>query len=486
VLAATAESLPSSGKAALVGLLGVTLGLTLLAVFKARFSALGPFAIYLYSHIAIFILRPLYNATSQHGLNVFSLTDSGWPMILAGAIGALGFICTSLGYALVGRAKRPEPRAATTFERKSDSGSREWIPVDPGRERALTILVFLTFLAGVALYSGYIAHVGGLRNFFALNNGRSAELTEVLATSSGYEVSGLLLTTGASLALLMIGLVRRRRGLVLMSTLFLLVAELPQFMTGSRSQFVPLAVAILIVVMATRPRLITWFRALIFGVPAFVLLFVAPRILRSEVTATNTVRDALEQSFSYDGIMGGFFGSFDTAMIDAFALQIDAQSSGRLELAGGSTYLAALGSIIPRSLWQGKPLAVDTVLNQTLFPDTAAKSIGFSFGIYSEPFFNWGILGVVLIMILFGMALGKASLVLRDSRSIVAFVSMAMASGQMFTLVRGSISFDLQRLLIPLIPLLAIWLISGLFTTDRAGSSRATHPAPTESRRSSV
>lgn len=466
LLASTAESLPSSGKAGLIGLLGVFVGLMLLALFRARFSALSPFAIYLYSHIAIFVLRPLYNATSQAGQNVFTLTDSGWPMIYAGLIGAGGFFSACLGYALVARGSAAPARrtARDTYEQLH---AREWDGTDPARERAVIGLTTLAFGVGVVLYSGYISHVGGLSNFIALNSGRSAQLTEALATSSGYEISGLLMTTGASLLLLTIGLVRRRTGLTVTGSAFLVIAEIPQLMTGSRSMFVPLAVAVLIVVTTTRPNLITWFRAVVFGVPAFVLLFVAPRILRSEVTATNTVSDALRQSFSYEGIMGGFFGSFDTAMIDAFALQIDAQTSGHLASAGGSTYLAALGAFIPRSLWPGKPLAVDTVLNQTLFPETAAKSIGFSFGIYSEPFFNWGVLGVALVMLAFGLILGKTGLALRNSTSIATFVALAMVSGQMFTLVRGSISFDVQRLLIPLVPLLIIWFISSLFTSDQ-------------------
>jgi hypothetical protein len=467
LLASTAEALPSSGKAGLIGLLGVILGLMLLAVFRARFSALSPFAIYLYSHIAIFVLRPLYNATSQSGQNVFTLTDSGSPMIYAGLIGAGGFFCACLGYALVARASAPASRPVAQGPHDL-LNLREWHAADAARERAVVGLTVLTFAVGAFLYSGYILHVGGLSNFIALNSGRSAQLTEALATSSGYEISGLLMTTGASLLLLTIGLIRRRTGLAATGSAFLVIAEIPQLMTGSRSMFVPLAVAVVIVITTTRPKLITWFRAVVFGIPAFVLLFVAPRILRSEVTASNTVGDALRQSFSYEGIMGGFFGSFDTAMIDAFALQINAQTSGQLASAGGSTYLAALGAFIPRGLWPDKPLAVDTVLNQTLFPETAAKNIGFSFGIYSEPFFNWGVLGVALVMITFGLILGKTALALRDSPSIATFVAMAMVSGQMFTLVRGSISFDVQRLLIPLVPLLAIWFISSLFTSSHA------------------
>lgn len=465
LLATWAEAAPSSGKAALVGALGVILGLMVLTVFKAPLSPLSPYAIYAYSHTAIFVLRPAYNATSQGGLNVFTLADTGRPMVTAGLLGALGFFCVSLGYAFVARSEQVDHRDVVVKERRSFA-RHDWRNIDPSRERAAIWLSCLTFVAGLVLYSGYIRHVGGFNNFIALNSGRSAELTQALATSSGYEISGLLLTTGTSLFLLTLGLIRRRPFLVLTATIFLLIAETPQLMTGSRSMFVPIAVAVLIIVFTTRPRLITWPRAIIAGIPAFVLLFVAPRILRSEVSATNTVTDALQQSFSYEGIMGGFFGSFDTAMIDAFALQIGAQASGQLELAGGSTYLAALGSAVPRGLWPNKPLAVDTVLNQTLFPETAAKNIGFSFGIYSEPFFNWGTLGVVLVTILFGLALGKAGALLRSSTSIVAFVSIAMASGQVFTLVRGSISFDLQRLLIPLVPLLVVWVVSAVFASD--------------------
>ncbi len=461
IAASAAEATSASGKAALIGLLGVALGLVALAAFRARFSPLSPYAIYVYSHAALFIMRPAYNALSQNGLNVFDLSESGPPMVAAGLLGALGFVCVSLGYALVARA-----RTADAPDRRASE--RGWLRLEASRERAIIVLSVLFFFVGLVLYSRYISRVGGLSSFLSLNSGRSAELTEALASSSGYEISGLLMTTGTSLLLLMLGLARRRKGLVALAAILLLVAELPQLMTGSRSMFVPLVVAILIIVTTTRPRLITLPRALLTGVPAFVLLFVAPRILRSEVSETNTAFDAIRESFSYEGIMGGFFGSFDTAMIDAFSLQIEAQSTGRLDLAGGATYLGALGSVIPRDLWPSKPLAVDTVLNQALFPETAARNIGFSFGVYSEPFFNWGVVGVILVAVLFGIVLGHAEAALRNSRSMLTIVAVAMFSGQVFTLVRGSLSFDLQRLLIPLLPLLAVWVVSALFVRERA------------------
>jgi xanthosine utilization system XapX-like protein len=467
----TADAAPASGKAALVGVLGLAVGFSAISVVKASIAPLGPFAIFVYSHTVIFVLRPGYNAIAQGGRNIFDSTDTGTPMVSAGLLGALGFVCVSLGYCYSARRER----AGASRDRRIRSRLVEpqsWPSMSADQERSLVALSVLVFFGGAALYFQYIRHVGGLRSFLALNAGRSAELTQVLAGSSGYEISGLLLTTGTSLLILTLGLVRNRRTLVFIGTVFLVIAEVPQLMTGSRSQFVPIALAILIVVTATRPGLITLPRAVLFGVPAFILLFVAPRILRSEVTATNTAVDALKESFSAQGILDGFFGGLDTAMIDAFALQIAAQSSGQLQLAGGSTYLAAMASFVPRGLWPDKPLAVDTILNQTLFPATAAKSIGFSFGIYSEPFFNWGLLGIVLVAVPFGLVLGKLGRMLSDSRSILTLVAVAMFSGQVFTLVRGSISFDLQRFLIPLVPLLVVWVIAATFARTREGTTR--------------
>ncbi|WP_162236767.1 O-antigen polymerase [Curtobacterium sp. Leaf261] len=459
-----ADSSPPSGQAALIGILGVTVGLVIVFIMQVRFPPLGSFAIYLYSHTAIFVMRPGYNSIWQDGRNIFDRSQTGEPMINAGLIGAFGFICVSLGYALNAPARRAERWKSTDSNVASSKHQFEWEPLHKKREHALVILCVLTFIAGVSLYLQYIQQIGGFRSFLSINAGRSAELTQALASSSGYLVSGLLLTLGTSLLLFTYGLAQKRRPYVVTGGLFLLIATLPQLMTGSRSVFVPLALSLLLIIMRTRPRLITWPRALLFGFPAFVLLFVAPRILRSEVTASNTFLDALRESFSVRAIMDGFFGGFDTAMIDAFALQIGAQSSGRIPFAGGSTYLAAILAFVPRNFWPAKPLAVDTILNQTLFPDTAAKHIGFSFGIYSEPYFNWGIIGVVLVAIIFGISLGKLDRWLTSTSSIIIFVAVALFAGQVFTLVRGSLSFDLQRVLVPLIPLCLIWFMAKVLT----------------------
>lgn len=468
-LAQAADSAPSSGKAALIGVLGISLGLSIVLLFHARVAPLSPYAIFIYSHSAIFVLRPTYNALAQGGSNIFTGADTGWPMVAAGILGALGFVAVSLGYAVVARG-----RGASRSRRASNDLApiRIWDEAVVSRERTVVGLSVLTFVGGAILYAGYIRHLGGLQSFLTLNSGRSAELTQALAGSSGYEVSGLLLTTGTSLLVVTIGMIRHRGRLVLLGGALLLVAEVPQFMTGSRSMFVPMALAILIIVTITRPGVVTFGRAVVFGVPAFVLLFVAPRILRSEVTATNTATDALKEAFSAQAVMNGFFGGLDTAMIDAFALQIGAQNSGALNFAGGSTYLAALGAAVPRAIWPDKPLAVDTVLNQTLFPATAAKDIGFSFGIYSEPYFNWGAVGIVLVAVLFGLVLGKLAEVLRRTTSAFALVTVAMFSGQVFTLVRGSLSFDLQRFLIPLIPMVLVWVVAGLLTESNSARRR--------------
>lgn len=440
----------ASEVAALVGAIGVSLGLAIVASLGKRFHPLSLYAVFTYSHGALFIMRPLYNGLFQDAVDPFGAGQHDSTIVLAAVIAALGFITVSSLYGVSRRRGRPsfiiEPLPNAV-----------WRTATPG--------VIAVIAVGVALYSVYVRQIGGIDRLLSVSTGRSVELTQALASSSGYFTSGLLFTFGASILIYCHGLRSGRRRLAILGVALLVIGSGPQLLAGSRSVFLPLAVTLLVCFVWIFPGRIKPVYVAFAALPAFLLFFIIPRLLRQ--MPTEAPGSGFFSQLAPDQVLDGFFGGLDTAMIDAFAHQVAEQASGQLPLTDGSTYVAALGAAIPRAWWTDKPQTVDTLLNQALFPDTAARSIGFSFGVYSEPYLNFGFLGVVIFCAFLGTAFAMIDNLLAKDLGVFTLSLCALVVGSLFPIVRGSLTFDSQRLLIPAIPIVLVYIGVKVFHADR-------------------
>jgi len=444
--------------AALVGAIGLCLGLAIVTSLGKKIHPLSLFAVFTYSHGALFILRPLYNGIFQGAIDPFGAGQHAASIVLAAVIAAAGFIFVALLYGLLKRPGRP------SFDIQA-LPSGEW--------RTAVPWIIVVVVAGVALYSVYVRQLGGLDRLVAVSGGRSVELTQALASASGYFTSGLLFTLGASTLIYCQGLRSGRRKLAILGVTLLVVGSGPQLLTGSRSVFLPLAVTLLVCFVWVYPGRIRPAYVVIGAIPAFLLFFIVPRVLR-QVSAENAQGSGLLSQFAPREVLDGFFGGLDTAMLDAFAHQVAEQGSLQLPSAGGSTYLGALGAAIPRAWWADKPQTVDTLLNQALFPDTAARSIGFSFGVYSEPYLNFGMLGVLIFCAILGSIFALVDNIMLGRMGLFELSLCALAIGSLFPIVRGSLTFDSQRFLIPAIPILFVYLMVRVLNSggDQPGEGR--------------
>jgi hypothetical protein len=453
IACAVTSSANSSETAAVIGLVALAAGIVIVSTLGKRIPALSFYSLYAFSHAALFVLRPAYNGIFQGAIDPFGAGPHEESIVSAALVAGLGFLCVSLAYGLL-----RDSRSSTATSSVRPIPEREW--------RNLLPLIVLVVIAGVALYSVYVRQVGGIASLIAVSSGRSVELTRSLASSSGYFTSGLLFTLGASTVIYCQGLITRRRGLALLGVALLIIGSGPQLLSGSRSVFLPLAITLLAGYVWIYPGRVRFWHVLAAAVPAFLALFILPRVLRQapDGAAGATLGDQLAPH----QVLDGFFGGLDTAMIDAFAHQLAGQASGQLSATNGSTYLAALGAVVPRAWWPQKPETVDNLLNNVLFPETAAKSIGFSFGMYSEPYLNFGLVGVVVFCMLVGIVLGLLDNRISRPVTLVQLAILALAVGTIFPIVRGSLTFDLQRLIIPAAPIIIIAVLVKTFQKRNA------------------
>lgn len=450
----------------------ILLGMIIARSFVGPIHPLSAIAFVTYSQIVLFVARPVYQMLYADALSAFSGQTYGAAFVQAQAIAGLGYVSICVGY---GWALR---RARDTFPL---AGVRPWLPSEYRRFRPAIVFVVL---AGMGLYGVYVLQTGVGAYLSGVLAGRSEEARASVSGSSAYFYSGLQFALGALvLLLLQYRFVRNRIGQI-WAIVLLALAVLPQLLAGNRSVFIPVAVAVLIILSSTNPRVISLGRVALVLPIAFILGIVAPRIWRDGLSRGGTIEEAIQSALSIESAIGDFVGGLDTAMIDAFEMQVAAQNNGTLDLRFGETYLHALAAVIPRQMWPDKPEAVDVFLNSALFPATHDLGIGFAFGVYSEPYLNFGPVGVILVCLVFGAVLGRATRWVSGAPTVMPAFWLIMLTAYIFPLMRGSLTFDAQRLFMPVVPVLIAVAVATIL--DRRHRSHINVASPATPRPPSI
>ena len=418
-------------------------------------------AVITYCHAILFIVRPLYAIAYADSVNIFTGAAYDQWFLLAEVFAGAGFLALCLAYgAAAGSVARDRDRPPV-----QPLASDRW-------DRFRPELVWITVI-GMSLYFLYILQTGWAAYWRGTLTGRSDEQRVALSSSSGYLYSGLQFATGAVLFLFLQATVSKKRPAQVASLLVLGVTVFPQIASGSRAVFIPIVIAVLAILSRANPNIFKLSRVLVW-LQSFILVgIVAPRIWRDNLASGVSIGDSIVQASRPEELFGGLLGGLDTAMVDAFAVQLSAHANGTLQYLYGSSYVNALTSVIPRALWPGKPGSLDEHLNAVLFPATDAKNIGFAFSAYSEPTANFGIVGVVVVFSIFGFLLGKLTKITNSSTSVIPTFFGVIVVGYIFPLMRGSFTFNSQRVLVPLVPVLIALLLEMAFRARV--SSKRTH-----------
>ncbi|MBD1541858.1 oligosaccharide repeat unit polymerase [Arthrobacter sp. IA7] len=446
----------------LAALAAVAFGLLLVRLSRGPVGPLSSIALITYCQILIFVARPAFAIVYQDSRNIFTLNPYDDFVLHAQIYAGLGYIALCVGYAIKSKPVRGGDATSKPIRAFTDE---TW--------SRLVVPIYVVVAVGYGLYTLYVLQVGWSAYWAATLSGRSPELRSALNSNSGYLYSGLQFATGALMLVVYQAALKGQKVKALVLVAMLVLSVFPQIASGSRSVFIPVGVGLLFILHSVKPSVMKMSRVALWGPVAFVLGFVAPRIWRDNLATGGSIVDSLRVAVEPENLFDNFFGGLDTAMIDSYALQIAAQQQGEISYQLGSTYLGLFSSVIPRALWPGKPVSVDELLNAVLFPATDAKNIGFAFGVYSEPTLNFGLLGVIFIPLLVGLALGALTNRVKASNYIVPSFVLLMVTSYVFPIMRGSISFDSQRLLISLAPVLIVLLLfhrdaeNGDFLPDR-------------------
>ena len=389
----------------------------------------------------LFVIRPALEWSATHGVPTMGGLDPTPTYLAAIAIATLGAISFYAGYF--------SPVGTHLAHRLPASPE----VLHPGRvwTGALGVAVL-----GIGMYVAFLMTTGGLGSFAVVIAGRNPDFVSSVSQPAGYLYSGLQFLFPAGVILL----VSARRWMSLNGLAGLAMVAMsvvPQFFTGSRSATLPalLTLGLLWYLRrASRPRLVTMLSLALVG---FVLVISVPRDYRNTDDRTGSLVDAVASSIANAEATGReFILGLDTAMLPAFAIEVS-EVPGSIPFQFGSTYVEAALRPIPRAFWSAKPDAAETQLMRVFWPDLAAQRISLTFSLFGEPFLNFGLLGVVAISALFGVAWrGLWEYWRRQPANPVAIGIFAISWPFLFVYLRGGIGVDYQRQVIALLPFVAL------------------------------
>jgi oligosaccharide repeat unit polymerase len=231
----------------------------------------------------------------------------------------------------------------------------------------------------------------------------------------------------------------------------LLIMLIPSITSGNRSVFIYFVSIVLVIYLSTGFKI--KFKHLILALSSIPVLLFAPSSYRGQSTLSLT---SLRESFSIQSFQN-FLTAGDTLMAPAMSILLQNLQNGTVEF-NGFSYINILLKPIPRDIWSSKPIEFDTQLMYANFPEYA-RFVGFSFSSLSEPYANFGLLGVIGFFLLLGFL--NQRLFLRSlKQQLLPILTNSWTATFMYILARGNLSTDIHRILFPLITIFIIYKMS--------------------------
>jgi oligosaccharide repeat unit polymerase len=243
------------------------------------------------------------------------------------------------------------------------------------------------------------------------------------------------------------------------------LSELPSAAGGDRAFVLPAVAAVAILWYlrkGTRPRL---YQVLLLLGVVFIVGVSAPREYRTVAVRQTSFTGVVEHDALHPvSAVQNFLGSNDTAMVDNLSVAAQALNGGSppLSYRGGSTYIEDVTRPVPRAIWSGKPIAAETDMMSQLWPDLYALNIHFTFSMFAEPYLNFGVLGVALILFGAGVLWRALYTWFRRAPNNPGVMTLyALSFPYLFVYMRGGFGLDYYRQAFAVIPVVLALAYAG-------------------------
>lgn len=414
----------------------VVVGFSSIMASSENVDVFDPFTIISILYIGIMIIYPLYDYTRMF------LTKAGVDTSSGAIKGTLIFLLSYASFCLGYFSKKIEYTHKKT---------KFFIVIDSLSDSTLSTIAIIWWLfsfAGVII--AQLSRGYSLLYLFSLGSSTSQDME--ITTRSGL-LFLLMLGPTLIISLMMIYVYSKS---ILLKIAFTLLTYLYLFM-GNGRWLVLIAIMAPVVYRFTKKRRNPRLRIiLLFGVLLLITLSIM-QVNRVSIVSGEDFRDSFRENvFSIETYLAPFESDFSTYKTYYAIVKAIPEKKGYLYGKGMVGYTLAL--VLPRVLWEGKPDAperevVAAALNQTaVLNGEAYPNVGI---FYSE----FGIIGCVLLMYLFGILMSKARKLYR-MESKTANIVYAFLWPFCFQLVTRSFSHAVYVVLFSLLPLWTAYFVA--------------------------
>jgi hypothetical protein len=375
-------------------------------VLRRRFDPFEPIVLFALAYGVMFVVRPAAMLVDHHlaydgPRTSTDVSGTFSKMLVLALVGAVAFV---VAY-------------ETSIGRRLASG---WRGLGELATPRVVAVALITGGVGVASFVAFLASSGGSSSLSLIFRGRTSELSKDVAGTTFYLWYSFFLLVPAALVLVAIGLERGRKLLLLaglaLGALFLL-RTVP---LGARIAILPLVGGAFVFFYLRRSRRPS---AVVLAALALVALVGSAFLsdLRGRGTRGESVAQTVVRATRPHRIVAPFTSGPDTEMAPVLAAALSRIPS-KLRYTYGRTIFGDLVSRpIPRALWSDKPEPPRDKLIRSLWPVERKKGgINPEFSVLLYFFWDFGIPGVVVGMLLFGVAARTLFEYLRTFRHLTA------------------------------------------------------------------
>lgn len=332
------------------------------------------------------------------------------------------------------------------------------LKVEDGGRNSL-IAAFMLFIIGLSLFLILIINNGGLSNFILLGYGVTEQLVKSPLLASSFPI---LFTS--SFLIFSTAIRRRNFTLIFLAVMiFIVMIGLCAFL-GRRAEMAVWGLCSIIYVCCLHKKIKFKFIFPVIIAGFFMLNFIG--IIRSSNNESiSAVIDRAENVIEKTG--GGYYDWIYTLIDGQFVVPFETLpvlmfKQNEVNHLYGLSPLINLAQWIPRFIWENKPYGLSRWYYKKFYDANSPENEGRTFFIYSEGYLNFGILGVFIWAILYGLFWKCISYIIQFAILNKSFISAFIGSVYVANIIR-LIASDSSPIYVTLVKESIMWYFFPLF-----------------------
>lgn len=275
-----------------------------------------------------------------------------------------------------------------------------WLYYVEVRSGNILVASLILFLIGGTLFYFLVSNNGGLKNFILLGYGVTEELVKSPLLASSFPI---LFT--ACFMLCSVAIKTRSLFFIFLFITFFSLIVILCILLGRRAEMAVWGLTCIIFICCLYKRIKFKF-ILPFVICGFLFLNFIGIIRSSNNTSIFDLMDRAENVINHSD--GGYYDWIYTLIDGQFVIPFETlpvlmANDDSIEFMYGTSPIINIAQWVPRFIWEDKPYGLSRWYYERFYDAASSENEGRTFFIYSEGYLNFGILGIIIWALLYGV-----------------------------------------------------------------------------------